>query len=32
MKNKIDLKSKAYEDYMNRIASESIPAYDRSKI
>ena len=28
MKNKIDLKSEAYADYMARISNESIPAYE----
>tara|TARA_Y100000590_G_scaffold470592_1_gene666678 strand:+ start:3926 stop:5065 length:1140 start_codon:yes stop_codon:yes gene_type:complete len=28
MNNKMDLKSKAYEDYMARISKESIPAYE----
>ncbi len=28
MKNKIDLKSTAYADYMDRISKESIPAYE----
>jgi perosamine synthetase len=28
MGNKIDLKSEAYTDYMNRISNESIPAYE----
>ena len=30
MKSKIDLKSEAYTDYMNRISNESIPAYEPS--
>ena len=28
MKNKIDLKSEAYADYIDRISNESIPAYE----